>query len=146
MRKYLLSLHLNKDDKEPPCWVPLPASLWTLVRGEDQKVPEKATDLRVGYNPPNLKKVQRHTLSSIITSLGPHNFHPDKKPSKLVVVPGAVLGQLKVHLLREDGKPKLIRVQLQLQVTPDDDIGDVDDDDAAADDGSVTLRQGERRS
>jgi len=41
-----------------------------------------------------------------------------KVPAKLVVVPGAVLGQLKVHLLGEDGEPKLVRVQLQLQVAP----------------------------
>ena len=69
------------------------------------------------------------------------------KPAKLVVVPGTVLGQLKVHLLSEDGEPKLVRVQLQLEVTPDDDhngdVGDVDGDD---DDGCATLWQGERRS
>ena len=68
------------------------------------------------------------------------------KPAKLVVVPGTVLGQLKVHLLSEDGEPKLVRVQLQLEVTPDDDHnGDVDDVDGD-DDGCATLWQGERRS
>ena len=70
------------------------------------------------------------------------------KPAKLVVVPGTVLGQLKVHLLSEDGEPKLVRVQLQLEVTPDDDhngdVGDVEWDDV--DDGCATLWQGERRS
>ena len=69
------------------------------------------------------------------------------KPAKLVVVSGAVLGQLKVHLLSEDGEPKLVRVQLQLEVTPDDDhndVGDVEWDDV--DDGCATLWQGERRS
>ena len=70
------------------------------------------------------------------------------KPAKLVVVPGTVLGQLKVHLLSEDGEPKLVRVQLQLEVTPDDDHnGDVDDVEwGDVDDGCATLWQGERRS
>ena len=63
------------------------------------------------------------------------------KPAKLIVVPGAVLGELKVHLLSENGEPKLVGVQLQLQVTPGnddddngDDNGDDDDDDNGDDD------------
>ena len=36
------------------------------------------------------------------------------KPAKLVVVPGALIGGLKVHLLCENRKPKLIGVQFKL--------------------------------
>ena len=36
------------------------------------------------------------------------------KPAKLVVVPGALIGGFKVHLLRENRKPKLIGVQFKL--------------------------------
>ena len=51
------------------------------------------------------------------------------EPAKLVVVPGAPLGELKVHLLGENREAKLVGVQLQLQMTPGHDDDDNEDDD-----------------
>ena len=60
----------------------------------------------------------------IIDHRSPYNYHlhhlrchhlwHDMEPAKLVVVPGASLGELKVHLLGENREAKLVGVQLQL--------------------------------
>ena len=68
-------------------------------------------------------------MTKVTITIHNHNYDNDKRPAKLVVVPGAVLRELKVHLLGEDGEPELVRVQLQLQVTP----GHGDDDDGNSD-------------
>ena len=59
------------------------------------------------------------------------------EPAKLVVVPGAALGELKVHLLGENREAKLVGVQLQLQMTPGHD--EDDDDDHNGDDDNMPI-------